>query len=440
MNLSSADLAELPLPAAVIDPHDSVIAMTPEWAGVTPGAVSYPVRRNRLVVSTSNIDPHCTSLLEQLLDRLTDLARDGAGAQAAQLRMVAGALRILAGRRGDSHGGSRDVLEMAAAGIAARTTLRVTVDAGPERRLPSPEVVALVLVQLAVNAEVHGGASEIRLGLRQHTFEVAWAGCGAPAQAAATARQRADRDGWGLGFARIAADTLGAALYPLRCEPDGTMVSTLELGLQRLALPLAAVRDGRVLKATRAWDEETGCLPGAMTDSHARLPTLVSDATRADGRLTVAHGWWARSGRAGTTVWVAVPPDDIVDRARDILAGLVHERALWQTVPQHQQAHVVALAMLLERHLGTPLPRVPAVTWKRQYAELAHSLGAAPPVPELGGTGAVDPRIVVHIAASGGARFECDGEDLYLLVPPGGLDEAVSRAFERRHDGALKLT
>jgi len=50
VNLSLADIAELPLAAALVDSAGAVIARTPEWDGPGPGAVSYPVRSVRLVV------------------------------------------------------------------------------------------------------------------------------------------------------------------------------------------------------------------------------------------------------------------------------------------------------------------------------------------------------------------------------------------------------
>ena len=46
MNLSIAEIAELPLAAALVDAGDEVVARTPEWDGPGPGAVSYPVRTN----------------------------------------------------------------------------------------------------------------------------------------------------------------------------------------------------------------------------------------------------------------------------------------------------------------------------------------------------------------------------------------------------------
>jgi hypothetical protein len=52
VNLGIAEIAELPLNAALVDFTGEVVARTPEWDGAGPGAVSYPVRNMRLVVRT----------------------------------------------------------------------------------------------------------------------------------------------------------------------------------------------------------------------------------------------------------------------------------------------------------------------------------------------------------------------------------------------------
>src|ERR1700681_694771 len=63
VNLSLAEIAELPLAAALVDAAGEVIARTPEWDGPGPGAVSYPVRSVRLVVRTQPASAQCDELL-----------------------------------------------------------------------------------------------------------------------------------------------------------------------------------------------------------------------------------------------------------------------------------------------------------------------------------------------------------------------------------------
>src|ERR1017187_135126 len=86
VNLSLADIAELPLVAALVDASGTVIARTPEWDGPGPGAVSYPVRSVRLVVRTQPASAHCDALLSRLLDAVDAAAVALRGAQGQRVR------------------------------------------------------------------------------------------------------------------------------------------------------------------------------------------------------------------------------------------------------------------------------------------------------------------------------------------------------------------
>jgi hypothetical protein len=242
-----------------------------------------------------------------------------------------------------------------------------------------------------------------------------------------------------LGFARIAADTVGGALYPPADRGDGVVVATFELGLNRLALPLAAIRDGRVHKATRAWDEETGLVPGSEVAGRGVIGESVDAAIEALGGIAVKDGWHSRSA-SHDTVWVGLPPDDILGRAADVLDGIAHERALWHQVPEPAQSRIFALASLLGGLLGRPLPRVPAQTWNRKYPELCRLFDVPGAPVHLEGTGATDPRIVAMLAAEIGEHLEVAGDDLYLHVRRDGGEELLTRPFERRSDGAIRLS
>jgi len=247
-----------------------------------------------------------------------------------------------------------------------------------------------------------------------------------------TARRRAARRGWGLGFARIAADTLGGSVYPPAARPDGTVSTTFEIGLRRLALPLALVRDGSVLKATRAWDEETGYPPGHPVGGGSRLVDGIRDAQASPGRLASRNGLWARAVDGG--VWMAVPPDGMVDRARDVIDGIAHETALWQAVPEPDRSRVFALAGLLGAMLGEPLPRVPAHAWNDRFGALCTAFRISPQVTRLEGIGAVDPRIAAYLLAEYGDRLETAGEELRLRVRPDRLRDPVVLAMKPQGD------
>ena len=436
MNLTVAELAELPLAAALFDGRE-IVARTPEWRDAAPGAVGYRVRRNRLVVSTDETHPMCAPVLDQLLDEIDITASSLPRRQALRVTMLAASLRIVAGRAVSGSGTSADVLEHACAGIASRTALQVSLEEEERFAVQAPAVAALVLVQFATNAERHDHAESVVLRSAGSSFTVRWQGSpGSPG--ATTARRRAERQRWGLGFARIAADAIGAMVYPPVQEGEGARSAALEVGLNHLALPLALIRDGSVRKGTRAWDEETSLLPGASVAGDGRAGRCAAAAAAEPGVIARVDGWSARTGRDG--VWVAIPPDAIVDRARDVLDGMVHERALWDGVPETAGSRIVALAAILAAILGADLDRVPGDTWNRRAQEAARAYGLTMPVPRFTGVGAVDPRVALFLAAEFGEALEIDGDDLYLRIATDRRDAPLLRAFLSPGDDSLKLS
>jgi hypothetical protein len=435
VNLTLAEIAELPLAAALVDAAGAVIARTPEWDGPGPGAVSYPVRSVRLVVRTQPASAHCDELLSRLLDAIDDAALGLTGTQAQRVRMLAGSLRLVAGREPGGWGTSDDVVDLARAGITARTGLSVDTVAGSPRPVLGPEIAALVLVQLAVNAERHDAATAIRLEVDRTTFRVVWRHAGASPRVA-TARRRAERDRWGLGFARIAADAIGGTVYPPRATGDGALAATLELGIRRLALPLAAVRDGRVSRATRSWDEETGLAPGSPTGSGTKLETIEAAAASVPGCIVVDGGFSARAGPRAH--WVAVPPDDSTVRAREVITGLIHERALSDHIEEPARSNIGGLALLLATLLGEPMPRIPIGAWSRRLEALRPVLAIAGGVPAFDGVGAIDPQVVAVLAPSG-AGFEVDGDRLWLRVRDDCRNDAAVRVLLRPGENRIPL-
>lgn len=423
MNLTIAEFQELPLAGLLMDLEGAPIAATPEWRGAGPGTVLYTLRASRVAVATAPADTVSAALLDRLLAAVAAVADALDGVQRRRIAMLAASLRLVAGRRVTTRGSSHDVVDMALAGIGARTALRVHVGGCPAFPVDAPEVVALCLVQLAVNAERHTRTTQVTLTPEDGAFHVTWQGVAGRPELS-TSRRRHDRRGWGLGFARIAADTVGAALHAPAERGDGSVTATLELGLHDLALPLAAVLGGRVVKATRTWDEETGCLPGSAVAAGSRLRACLEAAAGATGSLVTRDGWCARL--AGDRCWVAIPPDGVMERALDVVDGMAHERALWDGVPEPHGTRVAALASLLGARLGMPLPRVPASVWNRRMAVLGPALGLAPP-PRLTGLGALEPRICAYLAAELGQGFAVRGDDLLLRVRPGhGGDERLA--------------
>lgn len=435
MILGLADLRALPLCAALLDRHAEVVACTPEWRGAGPGSATYPVRRNHLVVCVDAAAPRCTALLERLLDEL-DIAADAVGPPwSLRLRMLAASLRLVAGRSTEREGGtSRDAMDLALAGITARTALRVAIEAGEPFHVPAPEAAALILVQLAVNAERHANADAMTLSQGESALHVRWRGM--HGAAVTTARRRAERERWGLGFARIAADALGALVHAPYADRRGTVTATLELGVGRLALPLAVLRDGRVVRATRAWDEETGLAPGSALDE--RAAGAVVAARDAAGEIAQSGGWTARLAR--DAVWAAVPPDDVASRARDVIDGLAHESALLAGVEEPRRARIGAIGHLLGLALGSPIQRVSAPDWVRRMRELAGPFRLSAPIPAFAGVGAADPSVCAVLAAEVGAGFELEGDSLWLRVRPEAARDPLLAPLAGADRGRIALS
>ena len=436
MNLTIAELAQLPLAAALLDSDGAVLAHTPEWTGAGAARATYRVRNRRLLVADENCEAGSEPLVDALLRALQEASLQAGGVTALQVRMLETSLRALVGRTLEGEGGSDRVVHFASAGIAGRTGLEVHIDDHAAWTLRAPEVAALALVQLAVNAERHGGARAVALQQSTRAFHVRWSGQ-RRAGSVRTARRRDDRRRWGLGFARIAADALGGSLYP-RLDEDGGSVSTLDLGAIRLALPLAAVRRGVVVKATSAWDEETGSGPGTHIASDARIASCVELAHAAPGAVVEHSGWQARD--SGEVVWLAVPPDGMLDRARDLVDGLAHERALWDGIAEPQRSRVAGLATLLGAALGAPLPRAPAVAWTVRMREIAPLFGLGMQVPECPALGALDPQVTALLAAEVGSGFRVDGERMWLELRAGAGGNPLLSALPEAQRGLVALT
>jgi len=197
VNLTLGEIAELPLPAALFGADDHLVASTPEWTGSAPGAVTLRVRGHRLVVGTERASSDREDLVALLLDSLDAASRRALDGSSLQVRMLATALRLLAGRVVDGAGSSDHVVHFASAGVRARTALEVTIEDHAAWEVRAPEVAALVLVQLAVNAERHDAAKTVRLEVDKTTFRVVWPRVGKPATIR-TARRYADRERWGF--------------------------------------------------------------------------------------------------------------------------------------------------------------------------------------------------------------------------------------------------
>jgi len=137
-------------------------------------------------------------------------------------------------------------------------------------------------------------------------------------------------------------------------------------------------------------------------------------------------------------LWVAVPPDDSSVRAREVVAGLVHERALSDHIGEPARSNIGGLALLLATLLGEPMPRVPIATWSRRLHELPRVVAMAGGLPEFDGVGAIDPQVVAVLAPSG-AGFEIDGDRLWLRVRDECRNDAAVRVLLRPGENRIPL-
>ena len=115
-------------------------------------------------------------------------------------------------------------------------------------------------------------------------------------------------------------------------------------------------------------------------------------------------------------MWVAIPPDGRLDRVRDLLDGMAHERALWHGLDEPERSRVAALAALLGHAVGTPLERAPALAWTQRMRELAGPFELSMAVPECPAIGALDPQVTALLAAEVGEGFHVEGEEMWLRV------------------------
>ena len=115
MRLDPAEVAELPLAAALLDRSRHVVAATPEWSGPAPGMVTYHAGHGHLAVGGERRgDPDRISVLARLLDELDLTAAALGGEDRLRATLLAAGLRLVSGEPLDESraGTGRDVLQM----------------------------------------------------------------------------------------------------------------------------------------------------------------------------------------------------------------------------------------------------------------------------------------------------------------------------------------
>ena len=379
MRLGDADLASIPGAAAWFSSSGALIAATPEWRGRTPGTTAYCAGELTLLVTADADDADTAALCDRLVDTLQCGGQQTTGRQRLRLETVVACLRMILGSHLPQEGSTSDVVALLDASLElANPPVRLdSSSSATARRCPSPHLVALALKQLATNAQRHSGASSLTLLVSEGpTFRLRWRGSPL-ARPIATSRHPSRRDRWGAGFARLAADAVGAVIYdPITIE-DGALevVFAIQPSDLRLRLPLALVDStSTVTRSTRSWDEETHALPGQRLADH-EATRAYEDATAVDGQTARSGAFAGRASASG--VWVALLPADTQAQAADLIAGLAHEHDLLR-VPEPHRTLVLGLAAVIRTGLGArPQP------WDRSavagpFATASAALGLEP--------------------------------------------------------------
>jgi hypothetical protein len=454
VRLDPAEIAELPLPAALLDGRRELVAATPSWRGLVPGSVVYYAGHGYLAVGAEEAaDPDLRTGLTQLLGELEVMVGGLSGPAAVRSRLLASGLRLVAGEpvSEDDRGTSADVLEMAGVGVAARVSPPLAIEAldhRPARAVPAPAVIALALVQFAVNISHHervdvAGTRRVEsIAIRVSdgpTFHVEWPSEAPRSTGVESQRHVQRRRRWGWGYVRMAADALGGtALPPAPAGPDREAVS-FGLGSRNLTMPLALFEGGRLTRSTRAWDQEHHA---GRDEARARQQAVPGELARmAGGRPgTIVHDAFhvARAVPGTDRVWMALPPETGADRVLDVLKGLDHERLLLTAAEPHA-TRLHALNVVLRHGLGEPLATCYRSDWQARFPRACRALGVES--VELGDAPVYpDPQLSALLLAELGGTLRVDGEGAVWFDPRRRIDDARLRLLGADQKGRVRLT
>lgn len=442
MRLDPAEIACLPLPAALIDRQAVVVAATPEWQGAAPGTVCYHTGEARLLVGPGGRAwPAQEAVMRRLLDEMHAAVAAMSGDQALCAAVLGSGLELVAGWPPDEMATESivDVLSRARAVIRARVPeVEVEVLGATPQPVPAPDQIALALLQFAANAFSHEGSTRLRIRVGVGpTFFVEWPGDRALGAVASGQSHPGLRRRWGLGYVRMVADYLGATALPPGPAADGWTGPCLSLGSRRLTLPLAVYSNGQLVRGTQTWEQSVRSLdpavPGAILGD---LEPVLRSAAAEPGAI-VAHGLlrarWAAGG-----AWVALPPETGPGRARDVLRGLDHERVLW-SAPEPHATRVHGLISLLARSLGEQPTAYAPEAFARELPRACAALGVA--APEVGPMLACpDPRATAFLLAELDGTLDSRPDGTFLKPGPSAAHSPLRELLSPDDQGWARLT
>jgi hypothetical protein len=442
VRLDPAEIACLPLPAALLDRGGAVVAATPEWQGPMPGSTCYHAGEARLLVAPDGRAwPAQEAVMRRLLDEMHAAVAAMSGDQALCAAVLGSGLELVAGWPPD--GGAYDsiggVLGRARTVIRARVPeADVEVDGGSAQPVPAPDQIALALLQFAANAFSHEGSTRVRLRVGVGpTFFVEWPASAPVGGVAGGQSHPGLRRRWGLGYVRMVADYLGATALPPGPTAAGWTGPCLSLGGRRLTLPLAVFARDRILRATQTWEQSVRSLDPSVPETIlADLGRVLDAAMREPGAIVRCGLLRARATPAGT--WVALPPETGPERTRDVLRGLDHERVLW-SAPEPHATRVHGLISLLARSLGDRPTAYAPEAFARELPRACAALGMA--APELGGLLACpDPRATAFLLAELGGELIARPDGTFLSPAAAAKGSAVLELLDVDDRGWARLT
>ena len=419
MRLDPTEFPHIPLPAAMFAHDGSLLAATPEWRGMRPGAISYLTGFGHIVVSGEEISTDLDAIMGRLLAaiRASIWAMDPLSALRGSV--LAASLELVAGRpiSKEDVGSSDEVLFAAASAIEARVNgMQVlTIPITPPVDVRAPALVALALTQFAVNANKHEGATQVRLRVAPGpSFFVEWASSDTQSSAIDSSRRHDHRGGWGWGFIQLAADALGATAIPPGPLGAGIKGACFSLGAPRIALPLAVIAEGKVVRCTTSWDQDRR-LPAFGAPANALVARAVQAAIAQSGEIVDIDLYRAR--HVDGVTWICLPPEAGVERIRDVLHGLSHERTLFRAPAPHNTIVDALVDLVGITALGHPWPSVPLSIWMSGFENARLSLGL-PAQPEIDCLVFPDPRITAYLLSVLDGQLVQHGESVFIAVAP----------------------
>lgn len=440
MRLDPTEFPFIPLPAAMFAHDGTLLAATPEWKGMRPGSISYLTGFGHIVVSGEEVSTDLDSLMSRLLAaiRASIWAMDTLSALRASV--LAASLELVAGRpiAKEDVGTSDEALIAAQSAIEARVNgIQVlTVPLTPPVDVRAPALVALAMTQFAVNANKHESATQVRLRVAPGpSFFVEWASMDAASADIDSSRHHDRRGGWGWGFIQLAADALGATAIPPGPLGRGIKGACFSLGAPRIALPLAYVADGIVRRCTTSWDQDRR-LPSFGAPANALVEKAVAAAVAKPGEIVDIDIYRAR--QIGEATWICLPPEAGLERIRDVLHGLSHERTLFRAPAPHNTIVDALVDLVGIAALDQPWPHVPLSIWTSGFEASRAALGL-PVQPEIDCMVFPDPRITAYLLSTLDGKLLQRGENVFVAVGQTRRADPLCRLLHMDEEGLIHV-